>query len=184
MALKTIKETKKQREEGGTSDNTTMTKVWKSIWSLNCPNKIKHFMWHACRNILPTNHCLKKRKVVSANKCGLCGACKTIGHVLVQCSIAAEVWKEIGIHMPTGGPTQMEFVDVVWNLMAKKNGLDWELLAVTTWGLWNNRNFLKHEGKRKSAKTIATDVVKYLEEFRQGNWQTPKSTSQPHHDRP
>lgn len=108
-----------------------MTKVWKSIWSLNCPNKIKHFMWHACRNILPTNHCLKKRKVVSANECGLCGACKTIGHVLVQCSIAAEVWKEIGIHMPTGGPTQMEFVDVVWNLMAKKNGLDWELLAVT-----------------------------------------------------
>lgn len=69
--------------------------------------------------------------MASIDECVLCGACETTGHVLVQCNIAAEVWKEIGIQMPTGCPTQMEFIDVVWNLMDKQAGVDWDLLAVT-----------------------------------------------------
>lgn len=149
MAIKTIKETRKQGEGRGTLDSLIMTKVWKSFWSLNCPNKIKHFMWRACRNTLPTNHCLKKRRVASMDDCILCGACETTGHSLVQCNIAVEVWKEICIQMPIGCPTQMEFFDVVWNLMDKQVGMDWELLVVTAWGLWNNRNSFKHERRCK-----------------------------------
>lgn len=135
VAIKTIRETRKQREEGGTSDSSTMAKVWKSIWSLNCPNKTKHFIWSACRNILPTNHALKRRKVALTDECGLCGACETSSHVLVQCNITAEVWKEMGIQMPMGCPTQMEFIDVFWNIMEKQKGVDLKLLAVTAWGL-------------------------------------------------
>ncbi|KAK9998808.1 hypothetical protein SO802_018411 [Lithocarpus litseifolius] len=29
-------------------------KLWKGIWALNSPNKVKHFIWRACRNGLPT----------------------------------------------------------------------------------------------------------------------------------
>ena len=44
-------------------------KVWKSIWRLKCPSKIKHFLWKACKNILPTNFYLTRRKVSRWDGC-------------------------------------------------------------------------------------------------------------------
>ena len=29
-------------------------KMWKRLWSLNIPPKVRNFMWRACSNILPT----------------------------------------------------------------------------------------------------------------------------------
>lgn len=49
-----------------------MVGLWKFVWKLNYPNKIKHFMWRACKNILPTNHLLTTRKVTSEDGCMLC----------------------------------------------------------------------------------------------------------------
>ena len=33
-----------QGESGGFSDGSRMKAIWKMIWNLNCPNKVKHFM--------------------------------------------------------------------------------------------------------------------------------------------
>ena len=37
--------------------------LWKKIWQLQVPPKIKNFLWRACRNVLPTKQALLKRKV-------------------------------------------------------------------------------------------------------------------------
>jgi len=73
VALKILKETKRFGDGGGSSNSSKMTNLWKSIWNLNCPSKIKHFMWRACKNILPINHYLKRRNVASSDGCVLCG---------------------------------------------------------------------------------------------------------------
>lgn len=133
VALNVLKETKKIRDGGDCSDSAKMKKVWKVIWSLNCPSKIKHFMWRSCKNILPTNHCLRNRKIAVAEDCFLCGERETSGHTLWGCRIAAEVWKESSINLPNGISPQGEFIDLVWNLMEKPNDFDWELFATTAW---------------------------------------------------
>ena len=38
--------------------------VWKVVWGLSMPNKLKSFLWRACRDALPTKVNLKKRKVI------------------------------------------------------------------------------------------------------------------------
>jgi len=68
----------------------------------------------------------------------------------------------------------VEFIDTVWKLMDMPTEIDWELFATTTWGLWNNRNVFKHEGRCKQTKSIAMDSAKYVEEFRQSAMTTPK----------
>ncbi|KAK4559009.1 hypothetical protein RGQ29_008306 [Quercus rubra] len=37
--------------------------VWKAIWNLRVPNKIKVFSWRACRSILPTRVNLSKKRI-------------------------------------------------------------------------------------------------------------------------
>lgn len=132
VALKILKETKRFGDGGGSLNSSKMTNLWKSIWNLNCPSKIKHFMWRVCKNIRPTNHCLKRRNVASSNGCVLCEGFETKGHILLHCKIATKVWKEIGIKMPNGSIPHVEFIDTIWKLMDMPTEIDWELFATTT----------------------------------------------------
>ena len=43
VALQALKEGQQNSDKGTSSDNSKMTNIWKSIWQLKCPNKIKHF---------------------------------------------------------------------------------------------------------------------------------------------
>lgn len=89
-----------------------MSNLWKSIWKLECPSKVKHFLWRACKNILPTNYCLAKRKVVNWDGCVLCGEKESSGPVLWDCRVASEVWKESDFTFLSWKNTQRDFIDV------------------------------------------------------------------------
>ena len=131
---------------------------------LHCPNKIKHFLWRACKNILPTNLCLTARKVVSDSSCGFCGGFESSGHALWDCEIAAGVWREIGLKLPKLNQPMKDFTDVVWTLYEKNGVSDWELFVITAWMIWNNKNTFKHEGKCKDPKKIAMEAKEYAKE--------------------
>ena len=45
------------------SDESAMRKIWKTIWQLRIPPKIKHFAWRAGRDILATKSNLAKRRI-------------------------------------------------------------------------------------------------------------------------
>ena len=65
VALKVLKEGRLPNDRGECSDKGKMAGLWKLVWQLKCPNKIKLFLWRACKNILPTNLSLVSRKVGS-----------------------------------------------------------------------------------------------------------------------
>ena len=61
----------------------------------------------------------------------------------------------------------MDFVDIGWDFLERWLGMDWELFAATTWGLWNNRNNVCHGGKCKSPELITREVAAYMGEVKQ-----------------
>ena len=61
--------------------NTRMISLWKSVWKLCCPNKIKNFIWWACKDILPTKTKLKDCKIPMEVECDICGEVETARHV-------------------------------------------------------------------------------------------------------
>lgn len=65
------------------SRGSDVKKVWKGLWKLKVPKKIKTFGWRACDGILPTWFTLAKRKIIGDNVCLICTQClETEIHVL------------------------------------------------------------------------------------------------------
>ena len=45
---------------------------WKKIWSLPIPNKVRNFVWRACKNSIHVKTILVRRKVLNADICDHC----------------------------------------------------------------------------------------------------------------
>ena len=161
VAAKYLDDLKGRKESPGSSDNSKMTAIWKVVWNLKCPNKIKHFMWRACRNVLPTKQCLLHRKVLTEDKCDFCGESESSGHALWGCVIAKETWAETKFRLDKLIQPPKEFLDMVWLLLESPREMNWDAFAITAWGLWNNRKAVRHGEVCKRGKTIAGEAQKY-----------------------
>ena len=169
VAQKWLKECSIKADAGGTSDNSWMQTLWKMIWKLNYPNKIKQFMWRSCRNIHPKKHQLKSRGISIEDCCDQCDLSESSGHILWGCKLASKVWSESRLKL-TSFPNQMqEFIELVWEIEERKPDIDWELFAVMAWSLWNHRNAVKHGGQRKNAARITKEITEYMKEIRPEN---------------
>ncbi|KAL5774803.1 hypothetical protein ACOSP7_012360 [Xanthoceras sorbifolium] len=74
------------REGGKASCSRGPLPLWKSLWRLKLPNKIKVFYWKACLEALPTKALLFSRGIVVSSMCSLCDAgFETVDHILWDC---------------------------------------------------------------------------------------------------
>lgn len=69
--------------------------LWKGIWSLQVPNKIKNFVWQACHNALPTKASLFWSTIIDDPLCDRCHtAQETSLHALCCCQELDTVWSD------------------------------------------------------------------------------------------
>ena len=96
----------------GSLDSMKMHGVWRGVWSMNLPNKIKHFAWKACNGILPTKNSLFRRKITNNNICEDCGGqVETTMRMLCFCSQGIEVWSASKLSLPCNVQESWSFVD-------------------------------------------------------------------------
>ena len=70
-------------------------KVWKVIWQLQVPPKVKNFIWQACCNALPTKQALMRRKIVADPICERCKLdVEETEHALWSCPKLDVVWAD------------------------------------------------------------------------------------------
>ena len=94
------------------SDQMKMQNVWRGVWSIKLPNKIKHFAWKACNGILATKEALFRRKITANNICKACGEHEeTIMHMLCFCNGGIEVWSASKLSLPFTVQESWSFVD-------------------------------------------------------------------------
>jgi hypothetical protein len=66
---------------------------WKKKWKLAIPGKIKHFLWRAYHESLPTFFNLYRRKINRSLYCVICKQDEdTTIHALWQCPLARNTW--------------------------------------------------------------------------------------------
>lgn len=130
---------RQQHPEGGS--------LWRQVWKLKVPEKVKTFMWQVFHERLPTNSLRAKRGVSESEECPFeCHSEETTIHILRDCEIARHVW-------PTFVDTNARFSFFGSNLqvwlrmtMTRNVGLprykNWQwhqVFCIVCWFLWKNR---------------------------------------------
>uniref|UniRef100_A0A7N2N4D9 Reverse transcriptase zinc-binding domain-containing protein n=1 Tax=Quercus lobata TaxID=97700 RepID=A0A7N2N4D9_QUELO len=68
--------------------------VWKLVWALNTPLKVRNFLWKASSNILPTHDNLHRKKLQVKPLCVVCHQhIETLCHALWECPLAYNLWR-------------------------------------------------------------------------------------------
>ena len=69
--------------------------VWNAIWSMQVPQKVKMFIWRACRNAISTKHALMRRTITGDSICECCQTdVEDLLHALWTCTELDIVWAD------------------------------------------------------------------------------------------
>lgn len=84
-------------EQRGSQVSSANSGFWRKLWNLKIPLKIKHFLWRASSDVLPTKEQLRAKRV---EVCALCPVCnltlESTFHILVGCEFASSCWNIAG----------------------------------------------------------------------------------------
>nr|POE78884.1 hypothetical protein CFP56_31942 [Quercus suber] len=96
--------------------------LWKGIWALESPNKVKNLIWRTCRNSFPTKSSLVQHTIIPNPTCDRCEVTEENPlHALLSCS-------------------ELEVICIVeeaWDFRSQVVFLDFK--ALTAWILKNNK---------------------------------------------
>ena len=119
--------------------------VWKTLWKLKVPNKIKVFGWQACCSILPTRVNLSRKRIIVDNRCE---ACKTEPetkiHTLWNCGVAQDIWARCLARLQKCHVGQDDMLQLWEELIARLTIEELELFLVQAWIIWTQRNAMLH----------------------------------------
>ena len=123
---------KARRDEASSSTGSGGSGLWKGIWKLKVPGKLKHFLWKACTDSLPTKTNLLKRKIIAEPTCHLYGRCsEDVKHALWECEAVKIVWDREFSWVNRFEAANGSFLDLMERII-KKSGVA-ELFVTTAW---------------------------------------------------
>ncbi|XVF36663.1 hypothetical protein REPUB_Repub19eG0076600 [Reevesia pubescens] len=123
---------------------------WNKIWNLQCPEKIKLFIWKIFHNSLPTLECLAQRNLLTNTVCQRCSIREeTTLHALRDCDSSKSIWLNFNQNLLPDNFFSSTLKGWLFsNIEMKKaiSGIPWRILFVTAaWYVWYWRNCSLHE---------------------------------------
>ncbi|CAL1361413.1 unnamed protein product [Linum trigynum] len=126
--------------------------IWRTIWRLPVPERVRGFCWLAVQGRIATNALGFQRKVVTSPCCMRCtGHPETVLHIVRDCAPALFFWSRL---VPQ--QKQHEFFNAdhdAWfrsNLFSKEStssGISWPgFFSMVIWLLWKNRTTVAFKG--------------------------------------
>ena len=142
--------------------------IWKLVWSLSVPNKVKNFLWRVCKEALPVKRNLRRRKIIEEDTCDHCkSSAESEFHALWECSALTSVWNsvpELRLHHDQNVHTVSELIKLIHDERKDVN-----LLAMILWIVWYRRNKLKTTNEDYLVSQVSTNAKQALTEYHQAN---------------
>ena len=154
-------------EVGECSTSDYRTRLWKKMWQLRLPAKIRIFSWKACIDGLPTRLNLAKRGLNIEAKCPLCEkAFESTSHALIQCDKLGDVWWNWQTCPMNLLGRNINLVDLALEILDAGTPQDLETFFATAWSVWHNRNKVVHESDGSSPSQIWNIARRTHEDYR------------------
>ncbi|CAL9014415.1 unnamed protein product [Prunus brigantina] len=137
---------------GEASGCSSQTSIWKSVWLVDAPPKLKAFIWRGCSNILAVRHNLRRRRVQCTGECGFCGLHdETQVHIFFQCPFARAFWFASPLQLDVNNLAGEDFIST-WQHMIKMlnssehaaEAIQWFVFGL--WRIWKARNSAVFDG--------------------------------------
>lgn len=121
---------------------------WKTVWNSKVPNKVKIFVWRACRDLLPTSSKLCQRKVIPSGVCQLCWKREeTILLCLWDCKEAKKVWSLDPNFLSILKTPFSDLASLICDGVKKLKGYQMDWFFIVAWKIWSSRNAVIMEKK-------------------------------------
>ena len=141
-------------------------KFWKSLWQLRVPNKIKHFVWKACNEALPTKTNLHHHHVTNFDICDLCGELpEDIVHAFWSCKDITCVWSSLEWFHQSVPVQPVNFRELLARFMPSQDEYKAKIFAIAGWCVWNRRNAIHFNQAVRPVDSICREVGNILQEF-------------------
>ena len=113
--------------------------LWRKLWRLNLPPKIKIFAWKACINSLPTMEAINQRGISHSKTCPVCkNEAESIYHALLDCVFSSLVWN-LWLENPLNSHgIKLSFLDSSIFVLSHATIQISELFFTIAWAIWFN----------------------------------------------
>ncbi|XP_042974874.1 uncharacterized protein LOC122306493 [Carya illinoinensis] len=141
-------------------------KLWKLLWKMLVPNKVRVFARCACKEVLPTKKILLKKHVITEENCCFC--LNSIEDCIMQfLAVLSRERYGISFFPSLDGTVHAIFFDLVLQLFEGEEVDRLSLFFSLTWGLWYRRNKKEFEQQILSVKHVTKHASCLMKNFKE-----------------
>ena len=122
-------------------------------------------MWRLAHNSHPLRGNLIQRGMKIIDKCVVCGATgEDGGHLFFKCKMAKKIWRHLSLESVRTNLANAALVRIaVLRILELEE--EQKLLVITAlWFIWQERNIIREEGRRRPVQLIARYAKTYIHE--------------------
>ncbi|KAK8514667.1 hypothetical protein V6N12_057564 [Hibiscus sabdariffa] len=146
--------------------------IWKLIWRMAIPQRLRLFLWLAYQHKIMTNATRYCRNLAPSPICPLCGNLpESVLHTLRDCVDVRHLWSQIlpdAVQRPFFGSNLHNWLSC--NLSATfihpTVGLPWPLIfSAFVWQMWKRRNDIVFNNDRQSDHSYCARIIAWARSF-------------------
>ncbi|CAL1388001.1 unnamed protein product [Linum trigynum] len=142
-------------------------RVWSSIWKMNVPPKVRHFMWRFARNSLATCDKISAKSERRGDACPFCNLREAQVHLFGECGWSGRIWRNSNLSQWFELREDEDCLIWTRNVLDKATTTEFEDWAVLLWSLWKERNAHLFNGTKAPEEEILMRAATYADEYRQ-----------------
>ncbi|XP_073363182.1 uncharacterized protein [Aegilops tauschii subsp. strangulata] len=139
-------------------------KLWKSLWCVKVPNKMKIVLWRVAHDCFPSGDQLRRRQIPTRTDCCFCGRTESVEHALLFCPHARAVWDvlkasfNIRLRRSFISPKQWLF-----DFLSSCSDQEATTITVSIWHIWEARNAARNEPMPPPPRRTAARAKAYID---------------------
>ena len=150
----------------GTGSSDGGGDFWNRLWKLECPPKVKHFLWRMSHNTLPVKRMLSRRGVKTDTLCNMCNRLDKDGaHLFFKCKEAKTAWRELNLERIRCALTEAGSARGVMETILKLKGKEQLTVILLLWMWWDGRNKRRENERKHTPAEVAYMAAAYAKNY-------------------